>query len=109
MGVLSGSIDCFDGLGAPTLLGRRGGGNSRTACGVARRVSWGPADDAVPWEAGLLRGSAVPAGQIRSPGPPDAQEPPGSPYLRYAPGAFQGVIGEVAEHLSPSGFHVGLG
>ena len=84
------------------------GGNSRTACGVARRVSWGPADDAVPREAGLLRGSAAPAGQIRSPGPPDAQEPPGSPYLRTAPGDFQGVIGEFAEHLSPSGSHVGL-
>ena len=109
MGVLSGSISCFDGLGAPTLLGRRGGGNSRTACGVARRVPWGPADDAVPWEAGLLRGSAMPAGQIRGLGPPDAQEPAESPYLRYAPGDFQGGIGEVAEHLSPSGSHVGLG
>ena len=93
---------------APPPPGRRGG-NSRTACGVARRVSWGPADGAVLWEAGPLRGSATPAGQIRSPGPPDAQEPPGSPYLRYAPGAFQGVIGEFAEHLSPNGSHVGLG
>ena len=92
----------------PPLLGRRGGGTSRTACGVARRGSWGPADDAVLWEAGPLRGSATPAGQIRSPGPPDAQEPPGSPYLRTAPGDFQGVIGEFAEHLSPSGSHVEL-
>ena len=33
MGVLSGSICCFDGLGAPTLLGHRGGGTVELPAG----------------------------------------------------------------------------
>lgn len=42
MGVLSGSIDCFDGLGAPTLLGRRGGGTVELPAGWPDGYRGGP-------------------------------------------------------------------
>ena len=41
-------------------------------------------------------------------GLPGAQELPGRPYLRHAPGDFQGVDGEPPGRLPPSGSHAEL-